>query len=145
MNATRSQTIRYYLATTLTCAAVVAAAAHEPAVAGATQSQRTSAQSLDEWITLLEKDDVATAAKRWARDTEAADAMRQYWTRLKECHRKYDYRARLDNQPGANDPGAPRVGDATQFTVGGHDYGHLHVAWERGDAGWRIASVRECR
>jgi hypothetical protein len=145
MKATRPRTVRYYLAMTLTCAAIVAAAAREPALAGATQAERTFAQSLEEWITLLEKDDVATAAKRWARDTKAADAMRQHWSRLKDCHREYDYRSWLEKHPGTGDPGARHVGDPTRFTVGGHDYGHLHVVWEKDDAGWRIGGVWECR
>jgi len=71
--------------------------------------------------------------------------MRQHWSRLKDCHREYDYRSWLEKQPGTGDPAAPPVEDATRFTVGGHDYGHLRVVWEKDDAGWRIATVRECR
>ena len=106
----------------------------------------TLAQSLEDWIVLLEKDDLKTARDSWAAGPEAADALSQQWTQLRQCHKDHNYRAWLDKRPGAEGgAGAKEVGEATQFTVGGHEFGHLHVDWQKTDKGWRIGKVWMCR
>ena len=93
--------------------------------------------ALGDWITLLEKDDLKTASARWGKDEKTAADMKQWWTVLKDCHKKYDYRKWVDE--------ARKVGGAAAFTVGGHGYGHMHVEWAKAGNGWRIAKVWICR
>ena len=95
------------------------------------------AAGLEAWIVLLEADDVEAAQRRWAKDAAASEGMKQWWAKLRDCHKQYDYRKWLEK--------AKQIGDATQFKVGGHDYGHMHVDWEKTDEGWRIAKVWICR
>ena len=102
------------------------------------------AASLEDWVSRLEKDDPDGAA-RWARDRDAARAIRERWDQLKKCHTDHNYRRWLDGVPHTKGPGARRIADATQFTVGGHAYGHVHVRWEKSDDGWAIADVWLCR
>jgi hypothetical protein len=104
------------------------------------------ADAVSDWVGLLELDFAnapAAAARRWAKDGKAADELRQLWPDLQKRHAKYDYHkwATGEHRP-ANDPVA---GDAQSFTVGGHEYGHLHTRWVKTDAGWRIESVFMCR
>jgi hypothetical protein len=105
----------------------------------------TLSTSLEAWVTLLEKDDLTTASKRWTRGAQAARAMEQWWPRLRACQQDYNYRRWLDQRPETDGPGAGGIGEATKFTVGGHSYGHLHVNWEKGDGGWKITGVWMCR
>ena len=100
-------------------------------------SKATLVQALEDWIILLEANNTEAAQKRWANDTPAADQMKQWWAKLAECRKQYDYRKWLD--------GAKQIGDAKEFKVGGHDYGHMHVDWKKTDQGWRIAKVWICR
>lgn len=102
------------------------------------------ADSLEVWVTRLEKDDLK-AATDFARDAGAARAVRDRWDQLKKCHADYDYRRWLDANPETKGAGARRIGDATEFTVGGHAYGHVHVRWEKTDGGWKVADVWLCR
>jgi hypothetical protein len=97
----------------------------------------TLVQALDDWIILLEANNTETAQKRWTNDSAAASEMKQWWTKLGECHKQYDYRKWLD--------GAKQIGDATKFKIGGHDYDHMHVDWKKTGDGWRIAKVWICR
>ena len=97
----------------------------------------TLVQSLEDWIVLLETGEMETAQKRWANDSATADAMKQWWAKLENCHKQYDYRKWLD--------GARQIGDATKFKVGGHSCGYMHVDWEKTAHGWRIARVWMCR
>lgn len=105
----------------------------------------TLAMALENWIVLVQQDDAKTAAERWAGSGEAAKAMSEAWPQLKQCHKEYNYRTWLDASPPAGGAGAKQIGDATQFTVGGHSFGHLHVVWKRSAAGWRVADVFMCR
>jgi hypothetical protein len=93
--------------------------------------------ALEDWIISLEANNTEAAQKRWANDSAAADEMRKWWAKLGDCHTQYDYRKWLD--------GAKQIGDAKEFKVGGHDYGHMHVDWKKTDQGWRIAKVWICR
>jgi hypothetical protein len=97
----------------------------------------TLAQALEDWIVLLEASDVETAQQRWARDSTAMEGMKRWWARLEECHKQHNYRKWLE--------AARQIGDATEFKVGGHDYGHMHVDWKKTEQGWRIANVWICR
>jgi hypothetical protein len=97
----------------------------------------TLVQALEDWITLLEANNTETAQKRWANDSAAADRMKQSWAKLAECHKRYNYRKWLN--------GTERIGDAKEFKVGGHDYDHMHVDWQKTERGWRIAQVWICR
>ena len=108
-------------------------------------AQPSLSEALENWVALLEQDDVKTPAKRWAADEQAAKALEQHWPQLKQCHQDYNYRTWIDGDPHTGRPGARRVGDATKFTVGGHEFGHLHVNWVKRDNGWRIAGVWMCR
>jgi hypothetical protein len=101
--------------------------------------------AIEDWIVLLEKDDATAAAGRWSGGDEAAKALQDHWARLRECHKRYDYRKWLDGKHDAGDAGAADIGDATKFTVGGHAYGHLHTNWTKTDKGWRISGVWMCR
>ena len=102
------------------------------------------AEALEDWVRSLEQGDAESAAK-WAGGPEAAKAQAQWWDQLKQCHKEYDYRAWLDRDPATGGPGARKIGDAGKFTVGGHSFGHLHVNWVKGKAGWRISGVWACR
>ncbi len=101
------------------------------------------AAALRDWITLLEKDDLKTASDRWAKDDQAAATIKQWWVALKDCHSKFDYKNWLDGQGQGG--GAKQIGDAKTFEVGGHDFDHMHVDWQKTDSGWRIAKVWICR
>ena len=94
--------------------------------------QATLVEALEDWIVLLEKDDIDTAQKRWANVS-----LKKWWGNVRACHKEYDYRKWLD--------GARHIGDATEFKVGGHIYGHMHVDWKKTERGWRIAEVFMCR
>ena len=80
---------------------------------------------------------MGTAQKRWAKDSAATTTMKQWWARLGDCHKQYDYRKWLER--------AKQIGDGTHFKVGGHSFGFMHVDWEKADHGWRIAKVWECK
>lgn len=121
---------------TLTCAVSRVAAAKSPL---------SLAESLEAWVTLVEKDDLKTASERWGRDAGAGEALTQHWARLKQCHKEHNYRNWLEKDRESGGVGAKQIGDATTFTVGGHSFGHLHVKWEKGESGWRISSVFQCR
>lgn len=125
--------------------ALSAAAGRAAPPAPDAKSPATLADALEDWVRLLEKDDVKTAAQRWAADAEAAKVLAERWPQLKECHKDHNYRAWLDTPPQSKGPGAKQIGDATEFTVGGHSFGHHHVVWKKTDAGWRIANVWMCR
>jgi hypothetical protein len=94
-------------------------------------------KALEAWIDLLETDKVEAAQKQWAKDDGASGTIKQWWAKLRDCHKEYDYRKWLEQ--------AKKIGDATKFKVGGHDYGYMHVDWEKADQGWRIAKVWMCR
>jgi hypothetical protein len=102
------------------------------------------ADSLEDWVSRVEKDDPDGAA-RFARDADAARAMRERWELLKKCHADHNYRRWLDADPDTKGPGARRVQDGTRFTVGGHEYGHVHVRWDKAEDRWAIADVWLCR
>lgn len=40
---------------------------------------------------------------------------------------------------------AEKVTDDQKFLIGGHNYNHMHVTWEKTDAGWKIGNVMMCR
>ena len=107
------------------------------AAGSATPKTATLAQALEDWIVLLEANDVGTAQKRWAKDAAATKNMKKWWANLGDCHKQYDYRKWLDR--------AKQIGDATHFKVGGHSFGYMHVDWEKTGHGWRIAKVWICR
>jgi hypothetical protein len=89
---------------------------------------------LETWIVALEKDDLK-AANAFAADEKATKEMESFWKNLKAAHAKHDYRKL-----------AAGTKDATAtFKVGGHKFNHMHVDWEKGDAGWRIKKVWMCR
>ena len=129
-------TIAFVLAVLVLWVSVASAAACD---------ERTSlARCLEDWVTQLEKGDVK-AATRFARDADAARAIKERWEQLKKCHADYDYRRWLDSNPDTKGHGARGVGDATQFTVGGHSHGHVHVRWEKTEGQWEVADVWLCR
>jgi hypothetical protein len=107
-------------------------------------SKPALSDAVGQWIKSVEKDDLKSA-RQWAAGPDAAAKLDQLWPRLRECHKQYDYRRWIDGPPEGGGPGAKAVGDATTFTVGGHSFGHVHVKWEKSDAGWKIADVFMCR
>jgi hypothetical protein len=110
----------------------------------AEKSKASLPEALEHWIKLVEQDDLK-AAKQWAANPEAEKKLEQTWPQVRQCHKEYDYRRWIERQPEGGGAGAKGVGDATSFTVGGHSFGHVHVKWEKSDAGWRIADVFMCR
>ena len=102
------------------------------------KSPPSLAAALEDWIVLLEKDDLKTARDRWAGGAEAAEAMAREWKQLKACHKEFNYRTWIDRA-------APAGADPTRFTVGGHEYGHRHVIWHKTDKGWRVGEIQLCR
>ncbi len=108
-----------------------------PTVAATAPSQSGLAEAIEDWVRLLEAGNPAAASKRWASDQEAAGQLTRWWGTLRQCHQRYDYR-RWARQ-------AERLADAKAFKVGGHDYGHMHIDWERTARGWRIVRVWPCR
>jgi hypothetical protein len=146
------------VAWTFACVAVVAAADGAPAQALAVAPCGSSgaeardvadraavplADALADWITLVEKDNAAAASSRWAADPEARDQMTRLWTDLRDRSGRYQYRNWLTGEAGV--PSAANAGGGKDFTVGGHDFGHLHVNWAKTDQGWRFKSVFACR
>ena len=101
------------------------------------------AEAIEDWIVLLEKNDLNTANARWARDPDAAGTMQTQWDRLRAGHQQYNYRKWLDAR--GRQPGAKQIGAARKFAVGGHTYDYLNIDWEKTDAGWRISNVWMCR
>jgi hypothetical protein len=91
----------------------------------------------------VEKDDLKSA-RQFAATPDAAAKLEKVWPQVRQCHKQFDYRRWIERVPDGGE-GAKGVGDATAFTVGGHSFGHVHVKWERSDAGWRIADVFLCR
>jgi hypothetical protein len=111
--------------------------------AAAGPSDRSSLPvALEDWVSLIEKDDVKSAGGRWAKDEKAAAQIRGHWPMIRRAHQAHDYRKWFDGK-GRGD--AADVGDANQFKLGGHEFGHVHVDWEKTDAGWRVAAVWICR
>ncbi len=107
------------------------------------------AEALEDWITLLEKDDAKAASTRWARDANAAAQMASEWKSVRTCNETLVYRKWLDNSSNQSTTrlvpgGARQIGDAVKFKVGGHSFGHLHVDWVKTEQGWRIAGVWLC-
>jgi hypothetical protein len=113
----------------------------------------TLAEALEDWIGLIEKDDLKTAQERWTANATAAKELAELWERVKAAHKQFDCRKWLDNRTATegnpiremHPGGAKQIGDATKFKVGGHGIGHLHIDWEKTDGGWRIAKVWGCR
>jgi len=95
------------------------------------------ANAIEDWVTLIERDELKSAQARWTRDAAAARELSELWERVKAAHKRHDYRNWLDD--------ARQIDDARTFKVGGHDVDHLHIDWERTAAGWRIAKVWGCR
>lgn len=73
----------------------------------------------------------------------AAKSLKEAWRDLRDRHHRFNYRTWITDE--ARPEAADRIGDATTFTLGGHEFGHLHVQWARTDAGWRIGRVFYCR
>ena len=140
MKCPRSVIVALFIA----CITSVSASVSVPTMAAEREPVASLAASLEDFIRLLEKDDLKSAG-RWARDAEAGKLLEERWAQLRQCHKDYDYRKWLDGDPAGAGPGARQVGDATKFTVGGHSYGHHYVDWEKGANGWRIADLRICR
>jgi len=97
-------------------------------------------EAVADWVNSLEKDE-PKPAERWLADEKARKSMGQFWGSLREVHKQYDYRSWLEKRP----VNAKGIADEKRFTVGGHEFGHLHVVWARTDAGWRIHDVFMCR
>ena len=102
--------------------------------------------AVQDFVALLEQDDagpgVATAAERWAKDDDAAKQIKENWDRLKEAHAEFNYRRWVNEEPF----GAKYLPKETKsFTVGGHEFCHLHTQWEKTPDGWRVARVFMCR
>ena len=95
------------------------------------------ADVIEDWIGLLETNDLQGASKKWAKDEEARKQLGKLWSNLRECNQQYDYRKWL--------PEAKKAEAKETFKVGGHAYGFLHTDWVKTSAGWRIGSVWVCR
>ena len=119
--------------------AVTPVPANEPTMAATT----SLAAALEDWITRLEKDDAGKAAE-WAADEATAKEVKAQWDAMKRNHKAHDYRKWIDGR-AKGVPAAKAAGDAKSFTVGGHEFGHLHVGWAKTDRGWRISKVWMCR
>jgi hypothetical protein len=97
----------------------------------------TLADAIEDWIGLLEADDLPSASERWAKDDEAKTQLERFWGKLRTCNEQYDYRNWLE--------AAGEADGENSFTVGGHSYGFLHTDWVATPLGWRIRSVWACR
>jgi len=100
------------------------------------------AATLDAWIVVVEKDDAKGAAERFGKDEKAAAQVREHWAMVRRAHSAHDYRKLFD---GMGEEDATKVGEGAKFKLGGHEYGHTHVDWEKTDKGWRVAAVWICR
>ncbi|HUT59476.1 MAG TPA: hypothetical protein VNA25_16625 [Phycisphaerae bacterium] len=105
----------------------------------------TLAAAVENWITLLEKDDLKAACHRWAADEQVDKDMAERWAGLRKANEQHDYRKWLDKRMEGNKTGAKAIGEAKAFHVGGHEYHHLHVVWRKTPVGWRIVRVWICR
>jgi hypothetical protein len=120
------------------CALSVAAGAKERVTVN--PKTATLAEAVADWVGLLEKDE-PKAAERWLAGEKARESMGRFWGSLRELHEQHDYRSWLEKQP----VNAKGIGSEKRFTVGGHEFGHLHVVWVKARAGWRIEDVLMCR
>ena len=111
-------------------------AADKPAV---DPKSATLVEALGEWIGLLEGKDLKAITTRWAAGDDAAKSITHYWEHTQKAHARHVYR----NWLGEGSP--EKIGDKTQFKVGGHSYQHIHVNWQKTGSGWRIAGVAMCR
>ena len=130
------------------CMTVAAAAPNPPAKKPKLDPKTaTLAEAIGDWVDMLELDDARApqrAAERWAGNKDAAEDLRELWSQLQDRHAEFDYRTWIK---GGKDRPAPaeKIGDADTFTVGGHQFGHLHTRWTKTAKGWRIARVFVCR
>jgi hypothetical protein len=111
---------------------VAAPPAKQPALSG-----KILHQAIEDWIGLLEADDLESASQRWAKDDQVTEQLTQRWQRLRKCHTHVDYRNWIDR--------ARNIGEHSTFKVGGHSYGSLHIDWIKTPEGWRIGKVWVCR
>ena len=119
---------------------------HVPPAAGAPAEKAAPASlagALEDFVARVEADDVDKAAA-WAGGEPAAGRVKAQWEALKRNHKTYDYRKWIDGRV-AGGAAANAVGDGKTFTVGGHEFGHLHLVWSKTDAGWRVSDVWLCR
>jgi hypothetical protein len=111
-----------------------------PATQAATQQtsgpDETLAKAVEEWVGLLESNDLSQACNKWARDDEAMQQMTRWWDTLRKCHQQYDYRNWIAKAKHVS---------GTSFKVGGHEYGFMHIDWEETPQGWRIVRIWICR
>jgi len=94
-------------------------------------------EAIEDWIRLLEADQLSAASEKWAKNTEVTQQMVKFWTGLQRCHKQFDYRKWVESAKNAH--------GVTTFKVGGHEYGCMHTDWEKTPDGWRINHVWECR
>jgi hypothetical protein len=134
------------------CTILIAAAAAAPKGPATDRkvdpATATLAEAVGDWIDLLELDDARAsqrAADRWAADEQAAKDLRRLWSQSQDRHATFDYRTWIKGGTDRPTPQAEEIGDADTFTVGGHDFGHLHTRWRKTAKGWRIARAFECR
>lgn len=124
------------ICTTALFALVVLLAADGSAGAKEAERPATLAETLDDFIAALETDSVKAPVK-FAKDEKSAKALQENWDALKKAHEAHDYRKWL--------AAAKTVEKEATFTVGGHEYDHLHVEWVKMDGGWKLGGVRLCR
>ncbi len=108
-----------------------------PAVSSINPRNADIPSAIEDWIRLLEADDLQKASKRWAKDNEAAQQMEKFWSNLIRCNKQFDYRKWVESAKNAH--------GITTFKVGGHEYGFMHTDWEKTLDGWRISHVWICR
>ena len=105
----------------------------------------TLAEAITDFGEAVQKGDLKRA-QRWTRDPKE---LAEYWEYVRAQHKKFGYETwikharQLEIRPGDVE-GAPKKA-SNRFTIGGHDYDHLHIVWEKREGGWRISSLITCK
>ena len=129
--------------------AVAAGEAKDPATEQKKVDRKTAtlAEAIEDWVALLELDSAEAAdraGERWAKGDAAAEDLKRLWPELRERHAEFDYRTWIKGEKDR--PAAADIADdADAFTVGGHEFGHLHTRWAKTADGWRVERVFMCR
>ena len=103
------------------------------------------AEAIADFGAAVQADDLKRA-QRWSREPKE---LAKNWPGVKAQHKQFGYdrwikeATKRESRP-ADAKEAPEE-DPNRFTVGGHMYRHLHINWEKGENGWRIAAFFICK
>lgn len=108
-------------------------------------NKATLAEAIADFGAAVQTNDLKSA-QRWSTKPEE---LTEFWVSVKAQQKQFGYdqwieEAKKREIRPADEKSTPKE-DPNRFTVGGHMYRHLHINWEKGKGGWRIASFLVCR